>query len=69
MATKISVQDLKREVNAVFSNYLQFCDARRGMACCDRAAGHNGKHAHGADMALVETPEGKFWEATRIVKW
>ena len=70
MATNISIKDLNREARSVFANGLTFCDAHRGMSFCDRAKGHNGKHAHGDQMVIINEANGTtYWEATRLTKW
>lgn len=70
MAQNLSIKDLARETRSVFANELEFCDARKGLAWCDRAKGHNGKHAHGDAMVVVrESNTTTYWEASRIVRW
>jgi hypothetical protein len=65
MAQNLSTEDLNREVRAVYANDYRFCESHKGMTYCDRANGHNGKHAAGTHLQMVN---GLLW-ATKIVRW
>jgi hypothetical protein len=72
MAQNLTIEDVAREVQAIYSTYgemggVMFCEAKRGMTCCDRFAGHNGKHAAITSPAFDNTKGA--WYFTRIVRF
>lgn len=72
MAQNITVDDVAREVRAVYAlgdaeGSILFCFAGRGDATCDRHYLHHGKHAH-LTGAAFDRSRG-FWFFTRLVTW
>lgn len=65
MAQNLSPEDVNREVLAVMVNDYRFCEAHKGQTYCDRANGHNGKHAAGTHLHMVNG----ILTATKIVRW
>ncbi|WP_284762823.1 hypothetical protein [Arthrobacter sp. efr-133-R2A-63] len=74
MAQNLSIEDVEREVRTVFAQYDQdrdagygFCQARNGVAVCDRFIGHNGPHAWLSGVIFDRVLN--YWRSTRLVTW
>jgi hypothetical protein len=65
MAQNLTIEDVVREVDAVFANGGRFCEAHKGMTYCDRFEGHHGKHATADQLRLA----GDRLYPTRLTRW
>jgi hypothetical protein len=73
MAQNLTIDDLKREVRAVYALHdagdadAAFCEGHKGMLWCDRHHKHQGKHAAASGgyyaFALGE------WHYSGVVRW
>lgn len=67
----LTIEDITREIRSIFEHggEFEFCNARRGIASCCRAMGHNGKHAHLFGMVISTENNVRAWRPTKMVMW